>query len=63
MSKLLIVESRPKPKPLVNILKRLVVRASVGHVRDLPKSSKNAIDIKTDSNLTIKSFPERGHRE
>ena len=46
--KLLIVESPAKAKTIEKYLKDLgdyKVTASVGHVRDLPKSSKNAIDI------------------
>jgi DNA topoisomerase-1 len=46
MSKLLIVESPSKAKTIGKYLgKDYVVRASVGHVRDLPKSNKQAIDI------------------
>jgi len=47
--KLLIVESPSKAKTIEKYLssdfKNLKVRASVGHVRDLPKSNKKAIDI------------------
>ncbi|MFA6554133.1 MAG: type I DNA topoisomerase [Candidatus Paceibacterota bacterium] len=44
--KLLIVESPSKSKTISKYLGDcFVVRASVGHVRDLPKSSKKAIDI------------------
>ena len=48
--KLVIVESPAKAKTIEKYLKDLdkgdfVVRASVGHVRDLPKSNRQAIDI------------------
>ena len=44
--KLLIVESPAKAKTIEKYLdNEYTVRASVGHIRDLPKSSKNAIDI------------------
>ena len=46
MKKLLIVESPTKARTIQNYLgKDYTVLASVGHVRDLPKSNKDAVDI------------------
>ena len=46
--KLLIVESPSKAKTIRKVFRRgaYTVRASIGHIRDLPKSNKEAIDIK-----------------
>ena len=45
--KLVIVESPAKTKTISKYLgKGFVVKSSIGHVRDLPKSNKTAIDIK-----------------
>ncbi len=44
--KLVIVESPAKAKTIEKYLGRgFTVRASVGHIRDLPKSNKDAVDI------------------
>ena len=46
MSTLVIVESPAKAKTIEKYLgKDYRVKASVGHVRDLPKSNKDAVDI------------------
>ncbi len=47
MSSLVIVESPTKSKTISKFLdKDFSIRASVGHIRDLPKSNKDAVDIK-----------------
>jgi len=47
--KLVIVESPAKAKTIEKYLgKGYVVRASVGHIRDLPKSNKDAVDVEND---------------
>src|SRR5262245_32070116 len=44
--KLVIVESPAKAKTIEKYLGHgFTVRASVGHIRDLPKSNKDAVDI------------------
>lgn len=44
--KLLIVESPAKAKTIAKYLdNEYTVKSSVGHIRDLPKSNKNAIDV------------------
>src|SRR3989344_5772736 len=46
VKRLLIVESPTKARTIQNYLgKDYTVLASVGHVRDLPKSNKDAVDI------------------
>src|SRR3989344_3482981 len=46
--RLLIVESPSKAKTIEKYLEAaFTVRASVGHIRDLPKSNKKAIDIES----------------
>src|ERR1700685_4028771 len=49
MKRLLIVESPTKAKTVGQYLgKDYEVLASVGHIRDLPKSNKDAVDIEND---------------
>ena len=44
--KLVIVESPSKAKTIEKYLgSEYIVRSSIGHIRDLPKSNKDAIDI------------------
>lgn len=58
--KLLIVESPSKAKTIEKYLgKDYKVRASVGHIRDLPKSNKNAVDIENDFAPTYEISPKK----
>lgn len=62
VNKLLIVESPSKAKTIEKYLDgEYTVRASVGHIRDLPKSNKNAIDIENGfiPNYEISSGKEK----
>jgi DNA topoisomerase-1 len=59
MKSLIIVESPAKTKTLKNILgKGYDVRASMGHVRDLPKS-KLSIDVDNDFEPTYAVIPDK----
>jgi DNA topoisomerase-1 len=59
--KLLIVESPSKSKTISKYLgEDFVVRASVGHVRDLPKSSKKAVDIEAGFVPHYEIVPKKG---
>jgi DNA topoisomerase-1 len=58
--KLLIVESPSKAKTIEKYLGgEFTVRASVGHIRDLPKSNKTAIDIENDFKPTYELSPKK----
>lgn len=64
MSTLVIVESPAKAKTIEKYLsegsgEKFVVKASVGHVRDLPKSNKNAIDIEAGFVPNYQITPEK----
>lgn len=71
--KLLIVESPSKAKTIekylenasANSANRFAVRASIGHIRDLPKSNKQAIDIESGfiPNYEISKGKEKVVRE
>lgn len=59
--KLLIVESPSKAKTIEKYLgDEYTVRASVGHIRDLPKSNKKAIDIANGFVPTYEISPKKG---
>jgi DNA topoisomerase-1 len=58
--KLLIVESPSKAKTITKYLKnQYKVVASVGHIRDLPKSNKQAIDIEHDFKPHYEISPDK----
>ncbi len=60
--KLVIVESPSKAKTIEKYLgKGFTVRASVGHIRDLPKSSKDAIDIEKGFTPRYQVVKEKQH--
>jgi DNA topoisomerase I len=60
MTKLVIVESPAKAKTIEKYLGAgYIVKASVGHVRDLPKSSRNAIDIEGGFVPNYQIVPEK----
>ena len=58
--KLLIVESPTKTKTIKKYLGTgYSVTSSVGHIRDLPKSNKDAIDIENDFKPRYENSPEK----
>jgi DNA topoisomerase-1 len=58
---LVIVESPAKAKTINKFLgRKFVVRASMGHVRDLPKS-KLGVDVERGFRLTYQALPDRKH--
>ncbi len=60
--KLVIVESPAKAKTIEKYLgKGYTVRASVGHIRDLPKSNKDAVDIAAGFVPRYRIVPEKQH--
>jgi DNA topoisomerase-1 len=60
--KLVIVESPTKIKKLEEFLdSSFVVKASVGHIRDLPKSNKKAIDIENGFKPSYEISPKKQH--
>ncbi len=60
MAKLLIVESPSKAKTIKKYLNnKYEVKASVGHIRDLPKSNKGAIDIENDFKPHYEISPDK----
>ena len=60
--KLVIVESPAKAKTIEKYLgKGFTVRASVGHIRDLPKSNKDAVDIENGFTPRYQIVKEKQH--
>jgi len=60
--KLVIVESPAKAKTIEKYLgKGYSVRASVGHIRDLPKSNKDAVDIENGFKPRYQLVKEKQH--
>ena len=60
--KLVIVESPAKAKTIEKYLGAgFTVRASVGHIRDLPKSAKDAIDIENGFKPRYQIVSEKKH--
>ena len=60
--KLVIVESPAKAKTIEKYLgKEYRVLASVGHVRDLPKSNKDAVDVENDFTPRYVIVPGKSH--
>ncbi|MDB5238159.1 MAG: topoisomerase topoisomerase protein [Candidatus Kaiserbacteria bacterium] len=60
--KLVIVESPSKAKTIEKYLgKGFTVRASVGHIRDLPKSNKDAVDIENGFAPKYQIVPAKQH--
>ncbi len=60
--KLLIVESPTKTKTVKKYLpedEKFLVKASIGHIRDLPKSNKDAIDIESDFKPRYEINPDK----
>ena len=52
--KLFIVESPAKAKTISKYLgEDYIVKSSIGHIRDLPKSNKKAIDIEATLALAL----------
>lgn len=60
--KLVIVESPSKAKTIEKYLgKGFTVRASVGHIRDLPKSNKDAVDVEGGFKPRYQIVKEKQH--